>query len=87
MIDVKFTRDDFKEWEGGVKNDAPNSEMDSFFPTDLKKIAKTLMPLSVLLRKTTYHHANSRCPATIIARGLLRPVKPKPLSLRYFVLI
>jgi len=87
MINVDFTWDDFKGWEGGVKNDALNSEMDSFFPTDSKKIAETLMPLSVLLRKTTYHHANSRCPATLIARGLLRPVKRKPLSLRYFVLI
>jgi hypothetical protein len=59
--------------------------MDSFFPTNLKEIIATLMPFSVLMRKTTYHHFNSRCPATLIAKGLLKPEEPKPLLLRYFL--
>jgi hypothetical protein len=79
--------EDFREWEGGVKNDDPNSEMGSFFPTNLKEIIATLMPLSILMRKATYHHFNSRCPATLIAKGLLRPAEPRPLLLRFFLSI
>jgi hypothetical protein len=75
------------ECAGFKKNDDPEAAGDSFFPADEEKIAEMLTPLSVLLKKATYHHRHSRCAAELIAKYLMKPRKPKALLLRYFLRI
>jgi hypothetical protein len=78
---------DYGEQDGFRKNPNPGAESDSYFPVDKEKIAEMLMPLSILLKKACYVHPRSRCAAVLIAKGLLRPMRPKALILRYFVKI
>ena len=78
---------DYGEQDGFRKNPNLGAESDSYFPVDKEKIAEMLMPLSVLLKKACYVHPRSRCAAVLIAKGLLRPMRPKALILRYFVKI
>jgi hypothetical protein len=78
---------DYGEQDGFRKNLNPGVESDSYFPVKKEEIVKMLMPLSALLKKACYVHPKSRCAANLIAKGLLRPMKPRALILRYFVKI
>jgi hypothetical protein len=78
---------DYGEQDGFRKNSDPGAENDSYFPVKKKAIEEMLMPLSVLLKKACYVHPRSRCAAVLIAKGLLRPMRPRALILRYFVKI